>query len=51
MDGIIKLFLKSTEPLKGKDSLPITTISPGVPGTYFIDLGRMKGRVNLGANE
>ena len=34
--------LKVTEPLQG-DSLFFTSKSPGVPGTYLIDLGRMKG--------
>ena len=40
--------IKATEPLRG-DSLLFTTRSPGVPGTYLIDLGRMKGWVDLGA--
>ena len=30
------------EPLRG-DSLLFTTKSPEIPGTHFIDLGRMKG--------
>ena len=30
------------------DSLLFTTNSPGSPGTHLIDLGRMKGWVNLG---
>ena len=34
--------LKATEPLQG-DSLLFTTKPPGVPGTQFIDLGRIKG--------
>ena len=33
--------LNATEPLQ-VDSLLFTTKSPGVPGTYFIDRGRMK---------
>ena len=28
-----------------------TTKQPGVPGTHFIDRGRMKGWVDLGANQ
>ena len=39
--------LKATEPLRG-DSLLFTTNSPGVSSTNFIDLGRMKGWVDLG---
>ena len=42
--------LKVAEPLEG-DSLFFTTKSPDVVGTYFIDLGRMKGRVDLGATQ
>ena len=34
------------EPLRG-GSLLFTTKFPEVPGTHFIDLGRMKGLVNL----
>ena len=34
-------ILKATEPLRG-DSLLFTTKFPRVPGTQFIDLGRMK---------
>ena len=30
-------------------SLIFTTKFPEIPGTHFIDLGRMKGLVNLGA--
>ena len=30
------------EPLRGS-SLLLTTKSPEIPGTHFIDLGRMKG--------
>ena len=33
--------LKATEPLR-TDSLLFTTQSPGVPGTYLINIGRMK---------
>ena len=36
------------EPLWG-GSLLFTTKSPEIPGTHFIDLGRMKGWVDLGA--
>ena len=36
------------EPLRG-GSLLFTTKFPDIPGTHFIDLRRMKGRVNLGA--
>ena len=36
------------EPLWG-DSLLFTTKSPEIPRTHFIDLGRMKGWVDLGA--
>ena len=42
--------LKATEPLQG-DNLLFTTKSPGIPGTHFIDLGRMKDRVKLGATQ
>ena len=31
------------EPLLGGGSLPFTTKFPEIPGTHFIDLGRMKG--------
>ena len=34
--------LKAAEPLGG-DSLLFTTKFPEIPGTYLIDLGRMKG--------
>ena len=37
------------EPLRG-GSLLFTTKFPEIPGTHFIDLGRIKGLVNLGAN-
>ena len=37
--------------IKGTDSqghsLLLTTKSPGVPGTHFINIGRMKGCVDL----
>ena len=33
--------LKATEPLRG-GSLLFTTYFPEIPGTHFIDLGRMK---------
>ena len=36
------------EPLRG-GSLLFTTKFPEIPGTHFIDLGRMKGLVNHGA--
>ena len=36
------------EPLRG-GSLLFTTKFPEIPGTHFIDLGRMKGRADLGA--
>ena len=39
--------LKATEPLRG-DNLLFTTQSQGNPGTHLIDLGRMKGRVDVG---
>ena len=38
------------EPLWG-GSLLFTTKFPEIPGTHFIDLGRMKGWVNLGATQ
>ena len=38
------------EPLQG-DSLLFTTKFPDIPGTHFIDLGRMKGWVDLGPNQ
>ena len=37
----------SLEPLRG-DSLLFTTKSPGIPGTHFMELGRMKVWVYLG---
>ena len=42
--------LKATELLR-VDSLFFTTKSPKVPGTQFINLGKMKGLVNLEATE
>ena len=39
--------LKATEPLR-EDSLLFFFKSPGVSGTHLIDLGKMKGRVDLG---
>ena len=38
------------EPLQG-GSLCFTTKSREIPGTHFIDFGRMKGRVDLGATQ
>ena len=38
---------KATEPLQG-DSVLFTAKFPEIPGTHFINLRRMKGRVNLG---
>ena len=38
------------EPLWGGSSL-FTTKFPEIPGTHFIDLGRMKGWVELGATQ
>ena len=38
------------EPLRG-DSLLFTTKSPEIPGTHFIDLGRMKGLVEFAATQ
>ena len=35
------------EPFRGS-SLLFTTKSPKIPGTHFIDLGKMKGCVDLG---
>ena len=32
-------------------SLLFTTKFPEIPGTHFIDLGRMRGLVDLGARE
>ena len=36
------------EPLQG-GSLLFTTTFPNIPGTHFIDLGKTKGWVDLGA--
>ena len=38
------------EALRG-GSLRFTTKSPEIPGTHFIDLGKIKGWVNLGATK
>ena len=38
------------EPLQG-GSLVSTTKFPEIPGTHFIDLGRMIGCIDLGATE
>ena len=38
------------EPLRG-GSLLFMTKFPDIPGTHFIDLRRMKGRVNLDATQ
>ena len=38
------------EPLR-VGSLLFTTKFPEIPGTHFIDLGRMKGSVDLGATQ
>ena len=43
-------YLKATEPLRG-GSLRFTTKFPGIPGTYLIDTGRLKGWVNFGATQ
>ena len=37
-------------PLRG-DSILFTTKFPDIPGFHFIDLGRMKGWVDLGATQ
>ena len=41
-------YLKGKEPLQGH-SLLFTTKSPGVTGTHFINIGRMKGCIDLEA--
>ena len=41
---------KATEPLRG-DSLLFITWTPGLPGTYLIELVRMKGSVDLAATQ
>ena len=33
------------------EPLLFTTKFPEIPGTHFIDLGRMKGRADLGATQ
>ena len=38
------------EPLRG-DILLFTTKSPEIPGTHFVNLGRMKGWVDLEATQ
>ena len=38
------------EPLRGS-SLLFTTKFPEIPGTHIVDLGRMKGSVDLGATQ
>ena len=40
------LFLKTTGSLR-EGILLFTTKFPEIPGTHLIDLGRMKGRVDL----
>ena len=42
--------LKATESLRG-GSLRFTTKLPEIPDTHLIDLGLMKGLVNLGATQ
>ena len=42
--------LKATELLR-RDSLLFNTESPGIFGSHFIDLGRMKGHVDFGATQ
>ena len=44
------ICLKATEPLRG-GSLLFTTKFPEIPCTHLIDLGRMKGLVDLGATQ
>ena len=39
---------KGTKPLWGS-SLPLTTKSPGIPGTHFMDLRRIRDWVDYGA--
>ena len=48
MDGV--QLLKATEPLRGHSSLATTRL-PGVPGTHFINFGRMEDGVDPGATE
>ena len=42
--------LKAKEPLQG-GPLPLTSKFPEIPGTHLINLGRMKGRVNIGTTK
>ena len=42
--------LKAEEPLQG-GPLPLTSKFPEIPGTHLINLGRMKGRVNIGTTK
>ena len=44
------VFIKKKKKLYGPFLL-FTTKFPEIPGTHFIDLGRMKGWVNLGATQ
>ena len=46
----MRLTTSRLEPLWG-GSLLFTTKFPEIPGTHFIDLGRMKGWVDLGATQ
>ena len=34
-----------------EDGLLFTTLSPAVPGTHLINIGKMKGRVDHGATQ
>ena len=43
-------YLKATKPLQG-DSLLFTTKFPEIPGAHLINLGRMKGWVDLEATQ
>ena len=43
--------LKATDESPRGDSLLFTTHYPGVPGGHLIDLGRMKGWIDLGATQ
>ena len=43
-------YLKATEPITG-GSLLFTSKFPEIPGTHLIDLGRINGRVDLGATQ
>ena len=42
--------LKATKPLR-RDSLLFTTQFPEIPGTHFIDLGKIKSLVDLEATQ